>query len=199
MTSIPKHAASPGPRPGRSFAFAVLTAGAAMMAALACGSSNSNPTGHQSAQQLLAAGLTAQRAGQFSVAITDYQKVLQLDPKNKYAYYDLGLIYQQQGNNAQAESDYRSSLAIDPNFQDAVFNLAILRTTAAPQEALELYQHAIQLNPTWAEAHLNLGFLLIQLGQKSQGKLELAKAVKFNPSLISRVPKDLLPLPTPTP
>ena len=172
---------------------------AALAACLACGSSPASTDSSQSESQLLAAGLQAQTAGQYSVATTDYQQVLKDDPRNKYAYYDLGLIYQTEGNSAQAESNYRAALAIDPNFQNAIFNLATVRTSQAQQEAMQLYQHVVQLNPSWAEAHLNLGFVLIQLGQKAQGKAELAIAVKLKPELISRIPKDLLPLPSPTP
>jgi tetratricopeptide (TPR) repeat protein len=142
----------------------------------------------QQATALLTAGLAAQAKGDIATATSDYTTVLGLDPKNKFAYYDLGLIDQEAGRNAQAENEYRQSLTIDPNFEVALFNLAILRTQPAPQEAVDLYRHAITLSPRDAGAHLNLGFLLESLGQRAEGITELKLAIGIQPALSSRVP-----------
>jgi Flp pilus assembly protein TadD len=151
------------------------------------------------ASTLLSAGLTAQGQGHTDVATHDYQQVLTLDPKNKYALYDLALIAQRAGQQAQAETQYRQALNIDPNFAVALFNLAILRTQPAPQEAVDLYRHAITLNPKDSASHLNLGFLLDSLGLKDEGRSELKLAVGLDPKLSSRVPAGMLTTSTPAP
>jgi tetratricopeptide (TPR) repeat protein len=158
----------------------------------ACGTSTASDA--QQATDALNAGLNAQVHGQTAEAVADYHKVLSKDPHNKYAYYNLGLIDQQAGQNATAEVDYRTALQIDPNFVPALFNLAILRTTPTPKEAEDLYSRVISVNPNYAAAYLNLGFLLISLGQIDAGKADLDRAVTLDPTLKSRIPT-----PTPSP
>jgi len=70
-----------------------------------------NPS--QLASTELSQGLAAQVAGQLDVAAADYNQVLKNDPKNKFAYFNLGVIAQGQGNNPQAETDFaRRSISI---------------------------------------------------------------------------------------
>lgn len=148
----------------------------------------------QRANDLVNAGLRAQTAGRMTEAADDYHKALALDPRNTFAYYDLGVIDQAAGRNASAELEYRTTLQFDPNFVNALYNLAVLRTQVAPTEAVDLYRQAIAAMPKYAAAHLNLGFLLISMGQKAEGKAELDRAVELYPAFVSRIPT-----PTPTP
>jgi tetratricopeptide (TPR) repeat protein len=152
------------------------------------------------ARAALAAGLKAHQAGHFAEAVADYRKALIYDPRNKFAYYNLGLIDQTEGNSSSAESNYRITLSIDPDFVPALFNLAILRTAKGDaREAVELYRHVIQEDQSYAAAHLNLGFLLIDDGQVKKGKAELATAVQLDPSLASRIPDTIKVSPAPQP
>lgn len=149
-------------------------------------------TDAQLANESLQAGLKAHAAGKLQEAIADYNAALSHDPRNKFAYYNLGLIAQTQGDVASAENDYRLTLSIDPDYVPALYNLAILRTNAGdPTEAIQLYQHAIQVEPSNADAHLNLGFLLIAAEKKKNGQAELATAVQLDPSLSDRIPQNL--------
>ena len=70
-----------------------------LAAVAGCGSTSST-----AADGILAAGLRAQTAGNISEATSDYNQVLAINPKNQYAYYNLGLIAQQAHNNATADS-----------------------------------------------------------------------------------------------
>jgi tetratricopeptide (TPR) repeat protein len=155
-------------------------------------------TDSDQASLALAAGLKAHAAGRLDEAAADYRKVLVYDPRNKFAYYNLGVIEQTQGDGVSAESDYRIALTIDPNFVPALFNLAILRTSSGgDREAIDLYRQVIQIDEGYAAAHLNLGFLLLDNGQERQGIAELAIAVGLDPTLADRIPEDLQTGPLP--
>jgi tetratricopeptide (TPR) repeat protein len=148
------------------------------------------------ADQVLEHALQLHAQGDLADAKNEYLRVLQLDPENKYAYYNLGLISQTQGDLVSAESSYRTTIAIDADFVPALFNLAILRTDAgSKREAMDLYRHIIEVTPEsdadltsqLAAAHLNLGFLLLDTGDEAQGQAELDEAVRLDPSLADRI------------
>jgi tetratricopeptide (TPR) repeat protein len=88
----------------------------------------------------------------------------------------------------RAATSRRTALGIDADFVSALFNLAILRTALGDDdEAVDLYQHIIELEPENAAAHLNLGFVLIAKGFEARGQAELAEAIRLDPSLEGRV------------
>jgi len=178
------------PRPrarARTTRAAALLAGAApLLLGAACGSGT---TGRASFQD----GLAAQAKGQLDTARADYNQALANDPNNqsgdnKYAYFNLGVMDQQQGNSAAASSEYRRALLIDPNFVNAIYNLAIVETPSQPQSAILLYQQILSLKPHDPNTLYNLGLLLYDTGQISQGQALLRQAIQIAPSLSSKLP-----------
>jgi tetratricopeptide (TPR) repeat protein len=158
---------------------------------VAC-SSDPAPTGGE-AGDVLRQALQAHADGNLDEAADLYKKVLVLDPENKFAYYNLGLIHQTEGRLGAAAENYGFAIAIDPAFGPALFNLATVRTAeGANGEAIDLYRQVLEINPDNAAAHLNLGFLLVDTGKRKEGKTELAKAVELDPTLESRIPDKLL-------
>ena len=142
------------------------------------------------AEEAFSKGAEAQTKGDVETAEELYRQVLEEDPNNKVAYYNLGVLEEGKGPDSRAEEYYSKALAIDPNFVPALFNLAIRREAAGnPQEAADIYRKIIQLEPSMARARLNLGFVLLRkLGQKEEGKDELLKAIILDESLAKRVP-----------
>ena len=81
----------------------------------------------QQASEALARGLAAHQAGNLDAAANEYRECLKHDARNKFCYFNLGVIAQAQNNAAEAENNYRIALSIDPEFPSAIWNLAILR------------------------------------------------------------------------
>ncbi len=72
------------------------------------------------ADELIEAGLAAQQTGRAVTAAEDYAIVLlSLDPSNKFARYDLGILQQDAGYTDAALSLYAEALLADPNFMPA--------------------------------------------------------------------------------
>jgi Tfp pilus assembly protein PilF len=126
--------------------------------------------------------------GKAGAAAAGFLAVVKDDPSNQIAWYDLGYIAEEHQQNKSAVHDYEASIGANATYVPALYNLAILDTPKLPQTAAKLYREAIAVDPGDADAHLNLGFLLISLHQVTGGQEELARAVQLNPALSSRIP-----------
>jgi tetratricopeptide (TPR) repeat protein len=161
--------------------------GALALALAACGGGAKSNA--EVAADALNRGLQAHAAGKVDEATVAYFETLAKDPKNKFAFYNLGVIAQGQTRAVAAESYYRLALEQDPNMTSALFNLAILRgNVGANQEAVDLYRRLIAIEPNNAPAHFNLGLVLRALGQTAEAQQELAKAQQLDPKLVAPTP-----------
>src|SRR5690242_18089119 len=102
----------------------------------ACGSSSTGGSGgsgsaSEQAATLVAKGLQDYIAGNIQLANSEFQQAANLDPKNKYAWYNLGVIAQYNKDTKTATADYNRSLALDPNFESVLYNLGVLRYAAS--------------------------------------------------------------------
>ena len=185
----------------RRFACACALLTLTLLGVAACGSQS---TPAQQAAALVTKGLQAQLSGDLATAESDYKQATQLDSSNVYAHYDLGTVYDKQGNNVQAVSEYQTALEINPNFVDALFNMGVDTSASDPTGAEQLYLKVVSLQPSFASAWLNLGFILEAAGNDAQARADWAKAVSLEPSLASRIPSPspspsaTRPTPTPT-
>jgi tetratricopeptide (TPR) repeat protein len=152
-----------------------------LLTVVACGGA---PLASGSAQAELDRGLQAHQAGDYHTAVTHYRQALAIDPNNKFAYYNLGLIDQINGRLTDADANYRAALNIDPNYVPALFNLAIVEARSDHfDEAVELYRRVIELEPDRAGAYLNMGLALAQLQRIEEAEAALQRAIELDPSL----------------
>jgi tetratricopeptide (TPR) repeat protein len=159
------------------------------LALVACGGPGSSGSGTETAADALNRGLQAHSAGKLDEAVAAYFTTLMKDPKNQYAYYNLGEIAQRQNRLVAAEAFYRLALEQDPKMESALFNLAIVRTNVGvAADAVVLYKQVITVNPNNAPAHFNLGLLYRQLGQTAEAQTEFAAAQKLDAKLVAPSP-----------
>jgi tetratricopeptide (TPR) repeat protein len=158
------------------------------LALAACGGPASGG-GNETAADALNRGLQAHAAGKLDEAVAAYFTTLSKDPKNQFAYYNLGEIAQRQNRLVAAEAYYRLALEQDPKMESALFNLAIVRTNVGvAADAVVLYKQVIAVNANNAAAHFNLGLLYRQLGQTAEAQTELATAQRLDPKLVAPSP-----------
>jgi len=132
-----------------------------------------------------------------------FKRVLELDPRNKLAWYSLGVIAERDRKTADAVASFDKTLAIDPKFSPALFSEAFLLKSSKPDQAMELLRRAITASPqTAAAAHAQLGAILAENGRDDEAKDEFRQATALDRSLIAQVPKRLRhsvsPSPTPS-
>ncbi|MET7715071.1 tetratricopeptide repeat protein [Streptomyces sp. NPDC005407] len=152
------------------------------------------------ANALLQAGILQGKYQDSDGAARTYKRVLELDPGNKFAWYNLGVIAQRHGRAADARAAYDKALKTDPSFGSALFNKAMLLKSSEPGQALELLKRAIAANPKAATAHLHLGLILAKKDRDDEAEKAFRRAVAADPSLHSQLPESfkdsVIPSPT---
>jgi tetratricopeptide (TPR) repeat protein len=79
-------------------------------------------------------------------------------------------------------------LNLDPNYNLALYNLAVEEAVGNPLDAINLYRKVVENEPNYVQAVYNLGLLLYQQGQVTEGRGFLSKAFLLNPSYRNLLP-----------
>ena len=117
-----------------------------------------------------------------SEAITAYQEVAKLQPKDPEPHLSAGFLLEKQGQPEQAEQEYKQALALDNKSADAITGLINLymRGKRFP-EAEELLRKLVDLRPDDPNVHLQLGRVLAAAGKRDDAIAELQAAAKATP------------------
>jgi len=112
------------------------------------------------------------------------EKAVELDPKNKDAWYYLGRAYYSRSLLPESRRAFLTVLDLDPREARAENNLGlILESEATPNEALDAYRKAMEWQAGSAhqseQPYLNLGSLLLELDRTSEAIAPLEKAVEL--------------------
>jgi len=148
---------------------------------------SSTPYGDPNA--LLAQGIQQSNARNFDAAKVSFQRVIAVDKKNKFAWYNLGVIAQTASQNDEAIKDYDSALATDPNFTSAMYNKAILLEASNIDGAIDLYRRILTINKAASSTYLRLGLLLDGKGDHNGARDNFRQAVMLDSTLLTTVPK----------
>ncbi|MFB7569891.1 MULTISPECIES: tetratricopeptide repeat protein [unclassified Streptomyces] len=144
----------------------------------------------KSADALLQSALQRQVHKDPLGAAQDYRRVLEMDPRNKTAWYGLALIDQQDGRTADARANFEKALDIDPHFMSALYSEAYMLRSSDPDRAIELLGRAAAADPKAAAIHVQLGRLLAEKGRKGEASDAFRRAVAVDRKLLSQVPEE---------
>ena len=152
--------------------------------------SNSGAAGSKSSSSttlptdMLGVALQLHQNGQLDQAVKAYESVLQTDPKNAYALYNLGQISQTRGDNTKAIVYYNDSLKSDPTLTFVVYNRSLAyRDTGQVDQAIAGLREVIKADPNSVGGLYNLGNLLIASGNVEEGTKLVDQAIKLDPTL----------------
>lgn len=137
-------------------------------------------------------------AHQYKQAVQHFQHAIELNPTLARAYDNLGLCYYYENQNDRAIANYNKAIELDRGSQHPspwpYLNLAITQQFLGQFSNAETNLHkAIELEPSLAPAHFQLGTLLEARGQLKEAVVELQEAVRLNPNypephiLLSRI------------
>ncbi|WP_189152277.1 tetratricopeptide repeat protein [Streptomyces lacrimifluminis] len=141
------------------------------------------------AEELVQAGIRQGENKDFSGARSSFRRALDLDPANKLAWYNLGVIAQENHRTADARAAYDKALKIDPDFDSALYNKAILLESSDTDKAIALLKRIVGADPRAATAYLHLGQALAKKGRDGEAEDAFGFAVRADPSLQQFVPE----------
>ncbi|MEO5569813.1 MAG: tetratricopeptide repeat protein, partial [Bacteroidia bacterium] len=118
-------------------------------------------------------------------AITNYTKVLELNPDNLDAKTDLAILY------AEATPDpmkgimmLREVIATNPNHENAQLNLGFLSVKSSQYEkALERFDKVLEINPKHIDAYLLKAQVYVQMNEKQKAIDNFEKYKKLSTDL----------------
>lgn len=95
--------------------------------------------------------------GTYGEALTQFQRALELRPRDSYTIYKVGRALSAQKNCRAAIEQYEQALAVDPTFADAVYRIGeCLESLGDTVGALARYRRAAELVPNHLDAVLGL-------------------------------------------
>ena len=135
-----------------------------------------------SAQARLLMGTTKLTVNDFSGALQDFTKAVELDPKlpDVYAYYGLALLAT--GDQPGAKKAFEQELKANPNNFDANLQLGVLlRQDEENDQALKYFQHALEIRPGDFGVRYQIATVELAKGQLAQAQRDLERLVKEAP------------------
>lgn len=126
----------------------------------------------------------AAQTGDLDKAIGALDRAVALDPQKPEPLMQLAAVYEQKGDKAKADETYQKVAAIDPhNAAVLFFNVGVKAWNQnRSKEALAAYQKAIEIDPTYAQAHRELGRALMAQQDFKGALTHFQEYLKLSPS-----------------
>ena len=140
------------------------------------------PSGAEQAKAWRDAGDAKRKLGRWAEAIEDYDRALQLDPRDARAYADRGLAKSELGRWAEAIQDLDRALQLDPRDAYACTNRGVSKARMGRYaEAIEDYDRALELDPRHVLAYVNRGTSKAELGRRAEAIEDFDLALQLDP------------------
>ena len=140
-----------------------------------------------SAMALNGLGLLRADAGQHADAAIAFEKAATADPTNPSYWTNLANARRGVNDAQGAETAYRKALDLDSGFPDALNGMGtLLVQSQRPAEAIPLFERALQRDPNFHEARLNLGIACHETGQREKAAAAYREVLAKAPPTMKR-------------
>jgi tetratricopeptide (TPR) repeat protein len=129
-------------------------------------------------------GRTHYEQKEYSQAVDQYTKAIQMDGKDPQAFYQRGLSYVAQNEYQEAIADYTSALELNPRYVQAYYHRAIAHQLLGEHDqAIADYTRTLRLEPRLAAAYRHRGQVYAAKGDQERAKADLEEAQRIDPNL----------------
>ncbi len=140
------------------------------------------PPADMKADDLVDSARAAADNGDLSVAVALLKRATEVDPKNKIAWNNLGLVYFALRQNDQAIAAFQKQLEVNPYDEYAYNNLGrVYWNNRKYDDAVKAFNKQLENNPLDKFAHANLGAMYEEWHKYDLAVTELEKAASLTP------------------
>jgi tetratricopeptide (TPR) repeat protein len=140
------------------------------------------PPADMKADDLVESARAAADAGNLAVAEALLKRATEIDPKNKVAWNNLGLIYFATRNDEQAIAAFQKQIDVNPYDEFAYNNLGrVYWNERKYDEAVKAFNKQLENNPLDKFSHANLGVMYAEWHKYDLAAPELEKAAALTP------------------
>jgi tetratricopeptide (TPR) repeat protein len=140
------------------------------------------PPADMKAEDLVDSAKAAADSGNLPVAIALLKRATEVDPKNKFAWNNLGLIYFAMRQDDQAITNFQKQLEVNPYDEFAYNNLGrVYWNERKYDDAVKAFNKQLENNPLDKFAHANLGAMYEEWHKYDLAVGELEKAASLTP------------------
>jgi len=141
-----------------------------------------SPPADMKADDLVDSGRAAADSGNLPVALVLFKRATEVDPKNKFAWNNLGLVYFAMRENDQAVAAFQKQIEVNPYDEFAYNNLGrVYWNDRKYDDAVKAFNKQLENNPLDQFAHANLGQMYAEWHKYDLAAGELEKAAALNP------------------
>ncbi len=138
--------------------------------------------GSGSTRQLLVRGNACFARGEYAEALSLYEKLAELKPRNADALNNIGATLCKLNRFYEAEDYLRRAIKLRPEFPDALYSLAVIRQwKGLYPEAEGTLRRLLKIKPSHADARSLLGVTLAFQGRLREAEIQCGKALKIAP------------------
>ena len=131
----------------------------------------------------LGAALGHPRGGNEEERVELNKRLIEIEPRNPHAWYNLANVYEEQGKVQLAIETYERALDIDPKHFMSVNNLALIHHLRGNLERAEQgYRFILKHMPGAPDPNFNLALILISKGQFAQAIAAVEKGLLKKPN-----------------
>ncbi len=139
------------------------------------------PTGDTSEANLVEQGIEKGRKDDLDGAIADFDRAIELDPRNAVAYYNRGHAKWVRKDTAAALADCSRAIELDPKCPEAYFERGTLRGRIKDSDgAIADLTRAIELKPDYVLAYYNRGIAKKAKGDQAGADADFKSAAAGN-------------------
>ncbi len=142
-------------------------------------------------QSLINRGKAHAKRSYYSDAVADFNRAIELDPKNAKAYLERGRAYDELSDRSRAEADLAEAMRLDPADPEAYASRGWLRRNSGNKETAKAdFEQAIKLADSAIEAKRNLGGAYTARSDAYAGIEDYARAISDLEDAIELYPQD---------
>jgi tetratricopeptide (TPR) repeat protein len=130
-------------------------------------------------------GVAKASEGDIDGAIAEFNRLIQLNPKDEIAYYNRGLLEANKGDFDIAIADFDHAIQLSPTFARAYNDRGSVKANERDIDgAIADFNHAIQLSPQFVQGYLNLGSAKADKGDLDGAIADFNHAVRLDPDSV---------------